>query len=113
MLLIYKNKGLLVILYLIVAAFGCALLAGILKRNFGGVFSEINFSGTVGTAFIIAAVWTYLTKDDYYKDNNGEKKKLDIPNELFFIRMEIWSYIFVVAGLVFIGNSFLKYCGWN
>jgi len=111
MLLIYKNKGLLVLLYIIVSLFAVALIVGILHRNIGGWFSKINLSGTAGTGFLISSVWTYITKDDYYTDSNGNRKKMDIVNELFFIRMEIWSYILAIVGLFFLGNSFLKYFG--
>ena len=109
MLLIWKNKGLLVMLYIIVSLIGTAMIIGALHRNFGGIFSKIDFYTTIGIAFFIAGVWTYLTKDDYYKDRDGNKKKMDTINEFFFIRMEIWAYIFFVAALLFLGNLLFNY----
>ena len=109
MLLIWKNKGLLVLLYIVVSFLATAILLGVVRRNVGGFFSRMDFSGTAGLSFLIAAAWTYLTKDDYYKDKNGEKKKMEIVNEFFFIRMERWVYILVGAALIFIGNSIFHY----
>lgn len=109
MLLIYKNKGILIAPYFIGSLIGTAILSGVLKRNVGGIFANADFYDIVGSAFLICAVITYLTKDDYYKDRNGQKQKIDIPNEFFFIRMETWAYIFVIAAAVFFCNSIFGY----
>ena len=96
-------------LYLIVSFIGTAMIMGALNRNVGGVFSKIDFYTTIGIAFLISGIWTYLTKDDFYKDREGNKKKMDTVHEFFFIKMEIWAYIFCVAALLFLGNSLFKY----
>lgn len=111
MLAIYKNKGLLVPVYLIVCFFGTAEIHGVLHRNFGGAFSKIDMYIDLGFTFLLAAVWTYLTKDSSYKDKNGNKKKLDTVNSLFFIRMNLWAYIFLAASLIFFGNQLFHYFG--
>lgn len=89
--------------------FGTVIIIGSLHRNLGGIFSSIDSSGSLGIGFLITAAWTYLTKDDYFRDREGIKKKMETVNEFFFIRMEIWSYIFAVAGLLLIGNSIVNY----
>lgn len=86
-LLIWKNKGVLVVLYFVVSALACILL---LKDLIGTM-------AAFGAGLLVAAAWTYLTKDDYYRDKNNVRQKMDTPNEFFFISMKIWSYIF--AGL--------------
>src|SRR5690348_4194913 len=103
MFVAWKNKGLLVIAYLIASCFGVAMISGALSRNFGGIFLKVDNYTTFGLGFLIAAVWTYLTKDDYYTDKNGNKQKMEIPNELYFIRMEIWAYILFGGALIFLG----------
>ena len=109
MLLIWKNKGILVMLYVIVSFIGTAMLVGILHRNAGGIFSQIDFYTTIGIAFLIAAAWTYRTKDDYYKDRYGNKKKMDTVHEFFFIKMGTWVFIFLCAALIFLGNLVFNY----
>lgn len=111
MLLIYKNKGILIAPYFIGSLIGTAILSGVLKRNVGGVFSHLDFYDILGFSFILCAFLTYVTKNDYYLDCNGQKQKLDIPNEFFFLRMEIWVYIFCIAAAAFLGNSVFGYFG--
>jgi hypothetical protein len=107
----WKNKGLLVLLYLIVCLIGTAMLVGVLHRNYGGIFSKIDFYTTLGFALLFSAIWTYLTKDDFYRDREGNKMKMDTVNEFFWIRMEIWAYIFFGACLVCFGNLLFHYFG--
>ena len=107
MLLIYKNKGILVAPYFIGSLIGTAVLAGALKRNIGGVFANTDFYDIIGAAFLVCAVITFATRNGYYKDRNGQKQKLDIPNEFFFISMQNWAYIFIIAAAVFLVILFL------
>jgi hypothetical protein len=109
MFIFYKNKGLLILLYVIVSLIGTALIVGFLHRNVGGFFSNIDFYTTLGIAFLIAGIWTYLTRYDYYKDRNGNKKKMDTVHELFFIKMKYWAYLFFVLSVVFIANIIFNY----
>ena len=111
MLLIYKNKGILVAPYFIGSLIGTAILSGVLKRNVGGIFAKADFYDIIGSAFLVCAAITYITRNDYYKDRYGQKQKIDIPNEFFFISMQTWAYIFVIAAAVFFGNSFFGYFG--
>lgn len=104
-----KGKGILVILYLIVSLLVTAELVGLLHRNIGGIFSKIDFYTTAGISFLLAALWTYLTKDDYYKDRNGKKEKMDTENSLIFIQMKTWAVIFCCAGIFFLGNLLFQY----
>jgi ribose/xylose/arabinose/galactoside ABC-type transport system permease subunit len=107
MILIWKGKGILILLYFIVCFVGSAIIAGVLSRNLGGIFQEINFTFTLGIAFLLTSIWTYLTSEDYYKDADGNKQKLFMDHELFFIPMKVWSYIFLVLSiLAFCSMSF-------
>ena len=109
MFLEWINKGLLVVLYLIVCLIGTAMIMGVLHRNYGGIFSKIDLYTTLGFALLFTALWTYLTKDDFYRDREGNKVKMDTVNELFWIRMEIWVYIFLVLAIICFGNSIFNY----
>jgi len=109
MLIIYKNKGILVLVYAAVCIFGTAMIIGALHRNAGGVFTEIDMYTGVGIGFILSAIWTYLTKDDYYRDNEGNKVFMETENSFFFMSMKIWAIIFLLAGLLFLGNLLFHY----
>ena len=106
MIVFYKNKGILIIVYLIVCLIGTAIIVNVLRSYVGGVFAQIHFHAGVGFALLLAGIWTYFTKDDYYKDREGNKKKMDIENSFFFMNMAIWSYIFFGLSLLFFASSF-------
>jgi|HubBroStandDraft_4_1064222.scaffolds.fasta_scaffold161481_1 hypothetical protein len=108
-ILIWKNKGLLVVLYVIVCMIGTAEIIGVLHRNVGGIFSRIDFYTALGFSFLFAATWTYLTKDSFYKDKDGNKKKMETSNEFFWIKMKIWAYIFLGVSVLFFGNLIFHY----
>ena len=102
MILIWKNKGILIPVYVISTFFGLAILSGILKRNLGGVFAtEYDYRVILGVGLIISGIWTYLTSEDFVK-KNGQKIKVDIENRFFFIPMKIWGYMLTGAGLFFL-----------
>jgi len=104
-----KGKGILVILYFIVSLLVTAMLVGTLHRNIGGIFSQIDFYTTAGIAFLFTSIWTHLTKDDYYQDREGNRKKMDTVNSFLFIKMKIWALIFFCAALLFLGNLLFHY----
>jgi hypothetical protein len=109
MIVIWKGKGILIILYLIVCFVGSAILSGVLSRNVGGIFLEMNFVFVLGIACLLTSIWTYLTCEDYYKDRDGNKVKLFIEHELFFIPMKVWSYIFLGLSILAFGNVVFNY----
>lgn len=111
MLLIYKNKGILIAPYFIGSLIGTAILTGVLKRNVGGIFTNADFYDIIGFTFAICGMLTYITRNDYYTDKYGQKQKMDIPNEFFFLSMETWAYIFAIAAAVFFSNSIFGYLG--
>lgn len=102
-----KGKGILIIVYYIVSLMAVALLSGILQRNVGGIFSKINYFFVVGVSFMIASGWTYLTKDEYYTDKYGDRKKLDMVHSFAFIEMKTWVKIFFCMSLVFMIMSLI------
>jgi hypothetical protein len=107
--LVWKNKGLLVLLYLIVSLLVSAEMAGVLHRNFNGAISRIDFYSTFGFPFLFAAVWTYLTKDSFYKDKSGNKVTMETSNEFFWIKMKYWAYIYFGISILFFGNLLFHY----
>ena len=109
MLIFYKNKGILILPILIGSTIATAILNGVLSRNIGGIFSKIDIYSTFGFAFLFAGIVTYLIKDDFYKDRQGNKKKMDTINSFFFIKMQVWALIFLGISLLFFGNLLLHY----
>jgi hypothetical protein len=97
-----KGKGILVLLYLIISLIGTA---GIFASTFKGMD---NYT-IVGIAFLVAAIWTYMTRNDYYKDKEGNKIKMDTINAYFFIPMRIWAIIYSCIGLLLFGNLLFHY----
>ena len=106
-LIFYRGTGILVVVYTIFCFFGTALILGSLQRNFGGIFNSIGMSGGMAIGALLAGALTYWTKDDYYKDRNGVRKKTDARNELFFLSMHVWSFIlFGLSILLFLNAAF-------
>lgn len=97
MKIIFKGKGILVLLYLIVPLAGLTLL-----RQELNIFDELPAAIIGGLSLVISGLWTKLTAKDYYKDKTGEKVYLDTENSFFFIKMEKWALIFESIGVVLI-----------
>ncbi len=102
MILIWKNKGILIPVYFITTFIVIAILNGILIRNVGGIFaSDYDYRIILGLGLLISGIWTYLTSEEYFK-KDGKKIKVDVENKFFFISMKIWGYIINGAGLLFL-----------
>ena len=97
-----KGRGILVIVFCFVSCMLSAMVAGVLERNVGGYFANPTWNNILGFAFMIAALWTYLTKNDYYKDEAGNKVKVDIVNSFIFLSMRIWAIAFLCTGILFL-----------
>ena len=95
MIIIFKGKGILVLLYLIVPVVVLALL-----RQELNIFSELPATIVGGLSLLISGLWTKLTAKDYYKDKNGRKVYLDTENSFFFIKMSTWALILESIGVV-------------
>jgi hypothetical protein len=109
MMLFYKNRGILVPVFAVVSVLGTMLILTSLGRNLGGIFSKIDLSAGAGIGFLVAAIWTYLVKDEYYKNAEGNRVMMDIENSFFFMSLKIWVFIFLGVGLVFLGNAQFHY----
>lgn len=94
MLIIWKNKGIMVIVYVIVCLIGIVVLNGLIKTS---IPFEYDFDIPFGIALLLAGLWTYLTGEEYYK-KDGEKIKLDIDNRFFFIPMKKFGLVLLVIG---------------
>jgi len=70
---------------------------------------KIDFYSNIGITFMLTSIWTYLTKDDFYKDKEGNKVKMDTVNSFIFLPMKVWAIIFLLAAVIFLGNSFFHY----
>lgn len=100
MLVIFKGKGILVPVFFIVSFVSVAILAGILKRNVGGIFAQ-NYSFFIGfgLSVIVTGIWTWFASKDFIK-KDGKKLKIDLDNSFFFIKMKIIGYILVLFGAI-------------
>lgn len=91
MLIIYKNKGILVLPIWIASVLGTVAVLKMLHENAGSTIPQMDFYNCFGISFLVAGLWTFLIKDDCYKDREGNKKKMDTRNEFFFISMKVWA----------------------
>ena len=100
MLFIYKGRGILIPVYVIVSFVVVAMISGALKRNVGGIFAyDYHMCLVLGPGIILSSIWTYLTSHDYIK-TDGIKKKIDLGNSFFYIKMNIFSYILLASGII-------------
>lgn len=89
----WKNKGILVPVYIIGCFVAFNILLGILQRNIGGFFYKISYVHSTIFSLLIAGLLTYFTSETYYYNEFGDKKILDIPHEFYWIKMRYWAYI--------------------
>ncbi|WP_430401174.1 hypothetical protein [Flavobacterium sp.] len=107
--LIYKNRGILIPVFLIVPAIGFLILSGELGRNFGGYFATESFKQImIGIGFLISFIWTYLTSEDFIIVD-GKKEKIEMFNHFFYIPNKTWSYIMLGFGILVIIGGLLEF----
>ncbi|WBX77888.1 hypothetical protein PG911_06435 [Tenacibaculum ovolyticum] len=100
MILIYKNRGILVPVFLVVPIVGVAIISGVLKRNIGGLFAyDYDYQIILGIGLLISSFWTYIKSEDYI-EVDGKKEKIEMNNHFFYIPMKLWSKIMVIAGVL-------------
>jgi hypothetical protein len=97
-MIIWKGKGIMIFLYLIVTVIVLGIITKILTENFEFI-KGAPFEVFMGFVLIVTGIWTRLTAEDYYIDKEGRKKYLEIENELFFIRMTVWGLILPSIGV--------------
>jgi hypothetical protein len=104
-MIIWKGKGIMIFLYLIVTVIVLAISNRLLIETFGMISVPIEVF--MGLVLIVTGIWTKLTADDYYIDKEGKKKYLEIENELFFIKMSVWGLILpsIGVGLIIYGTN--------
>ena len=100
MIIFYKNRGILVPVFIIIPVVGILILSGVLERNVGGIFaSNYDKNIVLGVGLLISGIWTYLKRTDYIIVN-GEKEEIEMNNHLFFISLKLWSKIIFIGGLL-------------
>lgn len=100
MIFIYKNKGILIPVFLITPFIAITVLSGVLERNVGGIFAS-NYDKQIifGISLLISGIWTFFKGENFIKIN-GLKEKIEINNHFFYISMKMWSYIMLVGGIL-------------
>ncbi|WP_299437964.1 hypothetical protein [uncultured Aquimarina sp.] len=100
MIVIYKNRGILVPVYLVVSLVSTSILNTILKKYIGWIFAT-NYDSQIvmGIGLVISGLWTYFTSEDHIMVD-GEKEKIFMNNHFFYISMKLWSYIMLGFGVL-------------
>jgi hypothetical protein len=96
MLIIWRNRGILVPIIFILSIIISLLIDSFVLKRFNVVLST---QIIIGIGVILSSVITYLLRDDYYKDKNGKKEKIEVEHSFFFISMASWSYVEIIFGL--------------
>jgi len=104
----WKNKGFLVLVYLITFFIIVTTLSGVLDRNIGGVFSShYNKIILYGIICILSGIASIIS--DKYTIENGKLVKEDFKiNEFFFIQMKVWGYILLFFGILNLIGGYLE-----
>ena len=103
-MIIWKGKGILILLYFIVTLVVLAIINGPLNEYLG-LSNRVPMEAFMGIVLIVTGIWTRLTAEDYYIDKEGRRQYLDTENDLFFIKMKLWGLILpsIGAGLIIYG----------
>ena len=108
MIIIYKNRGILIPIFLIVPFVVTAILSGVLKRNIGGIFDyDYDKQIVIGIGLLISSLWTYLKSEDFI-EVNGKKEKIEMNNHFFYISMKTWSHIILVVGILVLAGGLVE-----
>jgi hypothetical protein len=108
MLLIYKNKGILVPIYFVASMVAVLLINFLLEEYVGGIFLEKYDKSFIvfAIACIVAGIWTRVTYDSYYYTNDGERKAMQEDNSFYYVPMKLWANIYFVTGALFLVFGF-------
>lgn len=105
MIIIYKNRGILIPFYFVAPLLGVAILSQFLKAYVGGIFeSDYDNQILFGISLFISFAITYHYSEDYITIN-GVKEKVEMDNHFFYIPLKIWSYIMLVGGVITLTNG--------
>lgn len=104
----WKGKGILVLVYAVVPLVALQILTSCINEY---CFDKRFPNGTVelvsGIALLLSGLWTHKTADDFYIDEEGEKKFVYFEHKFMYLDMKIWAYIFwVIGGFTFVGGIF-------
>ncbi|MBL3658975.1 hypothetical protein [Fulvivirga sediminis] len=97
-MIIFRGKGILMIVYFIVSAIGILFINRLLIENLG-FYKSLSIESLIGLIVILTGLWTKVTAEDYYVDKKGKKVSLDIVNDFFFIKMSVWGIILPIIGI--------------
>ena len=109
MLLIYNNKGILIPVYFFVSIFLAFIINSIFYEFILKFTSIIKYDHQIvfGVGFLIAFIWSYLTSYDS-RLVNGIKERIEMNNHFFYVSNRLWSYIFLVSGILTIISGVLE-----
>lgn len=102
----FKAKGILVPIYVIATLVGLFITKSLLNIYIFNEQIPEEVNGVVfSIALLISGFWTYYTSDDFYIDENGEKKYMYFDHQFMYIDMKSWAYVFwTIGGLAFVGS---------
>ncbi len=104
----YKNKGILVLVYVVVSLVVTMSLMALIKAYcFHDKMLKHFYGVAFGVAILVSGFWTYYTSDDYYIDENGEKQYMYFDHQFMFMDMKSWAYVFwAIGGFILLGSVY-------
>ncbi len=100
MIIFYKNRGILLPVFITIPVIGIVILSVILRENVGGIFaSDYDKNIVFGIGLLISGIWTYLKRTDFI-EVNGVKEEIEMNHHFFFVSLKLWSKILLGAGIL-------------
>lgn len=98
-MLIFKNKGILIPVFVAVSVIGTAFIVEAVKWSVEDLTTfEPNGYFVLGLGLFISSAWIYFVRHDYVKNKWGQKILVPMENEFYFLSMKTWSIILSIAG---------------
>jgi len=94
-----KGKGILVPVYAVVPIFVLFLLTKFISESyFNNKIPSPIYQIVSGLSLILSGLWNWKTCENYYIDDNGEKRFIDLNNQFMWINMKVYSCVFWIFG---------------
>lgn len=100
MLLFWKGRGILIIVYFIVTAMVMGIGYRLIYEYFEMSSPHPSIWTFLGCILIATGIWTRFTSKDTYIDASGREREINLENEFYFIKMHTWGIILPALGLM-------------
>lgn len=96
----FENKGILIPVYWLVSFLGIAFIFDLLYEKNIRLHVSHKMLFLFFLSLLVTGIWTLLTSNDYYKNEHGEKIKVEIENSFFWVKMKYWIYVFIALAII-------------